>query len=123
MVVASTTLFGLVIARFAGVVTRHDRAKQRESRLREAAADLVATRSRAGIYRVAVETALALSEAEGATATRATLSLGSPEGMTVVASSGANVDGFVGRHVEHLPDVVREALLTGCVGSSWWSQS
>jgi diguanylate cyclase (GGDEF)-like protein/PAS domain S-box-containing protein len=117
MVVASTTLFGLVIARFAGVVTRHDRAKQRESRLREAAADLVATRSRAGIYRVAVETALALSEAEGATATRATLSLGSPDGMTVVASSGVNVDGLVGRHVEHLPAPVREALLTGCVGS------
>ena len=38
MVMASTALFGLVIARLAGVVTRHDRAKQREACLREAAA-------------------------------------------------------------------------------------
>ena len=117
MVVASTALFGLVIARLAGVVTRHDRAKQREARLRQAAADLVATRSRSGIYRIAVDTALALSEADGATATRTTLSLGGPTEMTVVDASGANTEGLVGRHVDNVPAPVREALLAGRVGS------
>ena len=117
MVMASTALFGLVIARLAGVVTRHDRAKQREACLREAAASLVATRNRAGIYRIAVDTALALSEADGATATRTTLSLGGPTEMTVVDASGARTEGLVGRHVENVPAPLREALLAGRVGS------
>ena len=116
MVVASTALFGLVIARFAGVVTRHDRAKRREERLRQAAADLVATRSRPAIYRIAVETALALSEADCATATRTTLSLGAPAAMTVVAASGSNMEGLVGRPVDAVPEPVRSALERGRVG-------
>ena len=100
MTVASAALFGLVIARLAGVVTRHDRAKQREACLRQAAADLVGTRSRSGIYRIAVDSALALSEAGGVKAKRTTLSLGGPGGMTVVGAAGANIDGLLGRRVD-----------------------
>ncbi len=83
----------------------------------QAAASLVATRNRAGIYRIAVDTALALSEADGATATRTTLSLGGPTEMTVVDASGAHTEGLVGRHVDNVPAPVREALLAGRVGS------
>ena len=45
-VAASVVLFGLVIARLAGIVARHERAVQRERRLGVAAAALVAARSR-----------------------------------------------------------------------------
>ena len=117
MTVASAALFGLVIARLAGVVTRHDRAKQREACLRQAAADLVGTRSRSGIYRIAVDSALALSEAGGVKAKRTTLSLGGPAGMTVVGAAGANIDGLLGRRVDDVPVPVSEALLAGRVGS------
>ena len=116
MVAASTVLFALLIVRLAVVVTRHDRAKRREEHLREAAAELVATRNRAGIYRVAVETALALSESGSATKTRTTLSLGTPDALTVVAAAGTDVDGLVGRHVDDVPGPVRDILLAGTVG-------
>ena len=117
MVVASTTLFALVIARLAGVVTRHDKAKRREARLRRAAADLVATRTREGIYRIAVETALSISETRPLHATRTTLSLGGPDGMTIVAASGTDSDGLVGRRVDDVPVPVRVALEAGSIGS------
>ncbi len=115
MFVASSTLFCLVIARFAGVVKHHDRAKMREAYLRRAAGALVATRRRPGIYRVAVDTALALSVADGATATSTVLSLGDPADMTVVEVSGSQASDLVGCRFENLPAAVLEALERGQV--------
>ena len=81
----SAVLFLLVLARLAGIVRRHERAVERESRLREAAATLVAATTDEEIHRAAVETAVAFAGGAGA---RATLSLEGPEGAAVVATAG-----------------------------------
>jgi class 3 adenylate cyclase len=81
----SAILFLLVLARLAGIVRRHERAVERESRLREAAATLVAATSDEEIHRAAVETAVAFA---GGTGAHATLKLEASEGITAVVTAG-----------------------------------
>jgi class 3 adenylate cyclase len=70
-VACTAVLIVLVGARLAGIVARHERALARESRLREAAATLVAATTDAEIHRAAVETAVAFA----GVGARATLTL------------------------------------------------
>ena len=65
---AAATLSALVIVRLAGLVARHARAERREHALAEAAAALVHAWTSDDIQRVAVDSALAIVDAEGATA-------------------------------------------------------
>jgi class 3 adenylate cyclase len=81
----SAVLFLLVLARLAGIVRRHERAVERESRLREAAATLVAATSDEEIHRAAVERAVEFAGSAGA---QATLRLERAEGPAAVASAG-----------------------------------
>src|SRR5262249_15222318 len=74
----------LVIARLSGIVGTHERALTRESRLRAAAATLVAATSDEEIHRATVETALGFAAGDGA----ATLSIVMPDGIVDVASAG-----------------------------------
>jgi diguanylate cyclase (GGDEF)-like protein/PAS domain S-box-containing protein len=60
-VAASVVLFGLVIARLAGIVARHERAVRRERRLGIAAAALVAARSREEVAEIALAATLELA--------------------------------------------------------------
>jgi class 3 adenylate cyclase len=78
-VAACAALIVLVGARLAGIVARHERALARESRLREAAATLVAATTPEEIHRATVETAA------GFAGGRATLTLEDE----AVASAGA----------------------------------
>jgi diguanylate cyclase (GGDEF)-like protein/PAS domain S-box-containing protein len=64
---AVTALFVLVIVRLARLVARHERAERRERVLGAAAAAFVSAWTREDVYRVAVDSALALTEGEGAT--------------------------------------------------------
>jgi class 3 adenylate cyclase len=88
-IAAAAVLFVLVLARLIGIVRRHERAIERESRLREAAAMLVAATSDAEIHRAAVRTARAFA---GGSLARATLVL---EGGVPVAEAGDAVEGAV----------------------------
>jgi class 3 adenylate cyclase len=80
-VACTVVLVVLVGARLAGIVASHERALDRESQLRAAAARLVAATSDEEIHRAAVETAVGFAGADA----RASLTL---EGETV-ASAGA----------------------------------
>jgi class 3 adenylate cyclase len=80
-VVCTAVLIVLVGARLAGIVAGHERALARESRLRAAAATLVASTTDEEIHRAAVDTAIAFA-GDGA---RATLVLAGE----AVASAGA----------------------------------
>jgi len=99
----SAVLFLLVLARLAGIVRRHERAVDRESRLREAAATLVAATSDEEIHRAAVETAVEFAGGAGASAT---LRLETPEGLTAVASAGDET-------VEHVAHELLPLLIRG----------
>jgi class 3 adenylate cyclase len=81
-VACSAILILLVGARMAGIVGRHERAVGRESRLRAAAATLVAATSDEEIHRAAVETAVAFAGGEGV---QATLSLAGLDGPVALA--------------------------------------
>lgn len=97
-VACTAALVLLVGARLSGIVARHERALERESRLRTAAATLVAATSDEQIHRAAVETAVAFAGGAGA---QATLFLaGEP-----VASSGGELTGAT---TEDFPLVVRD---------------
>jgi class 3 adenylate cyclase len=97
-VACTAALVLLVGARLSGIVARHARALERESRLRTAAATLVAATSDEEIHRAAVDTAVAFAGGAGA---RATLFLaGKP-----VASAGADRGGA---SAEVFPLVVRD---------------
>jgi diguanylate cyclase (GGDEF)-like protein/PAS domain S-box-containing protein len=85
---AATTLSALVIVRFAGLVTRHERAERRERALAAAAAALVVAWTRDDIHRVAVDAA---HEIVGADGTGVALALADDEGETVVAAAGEPV--------------------------------
>jgi adenylate cyclase len=78
-VACTAALIVLVGARLVGIVARHERAVTRESRLRAAAATLVAATTDEEIHRAAVETAAAFSDG------RATLVL---DGSVVAAAGG-----------------------------------
>ena len=82
-VACTAALVLLVGARLTGIVARHERALARESRLRAAAATLVAATTDEEIHRAAVETAAAF--AQGAAA----LELEGEDGSRVVARAGA----------------------------------
>ena len=84
-IASATVLFLLVLARLTGIVRRHERAVERESRLRMAAATLVAATSDEEIHRAAVETAMAFA---GSGAARAKLSLETPQGTRVADTAG-----------------------------------
>lgn len=84
-VAGSAVLFLLVLARMSGIVARHERALARESRLREAAATLVAATTDEEIHHAAVETAVGFAGGAGA---RATLTIEGPAGAVPVASAG-----------------------------------
>src|SRR5207253_8242765 len=68
-VAGAAVLFLLVLARLTGIVRRHERAVERESRLRLAAATLVGATSDEEIHRAAVETAVAFAGDANARAT------------------------------------------------------
>ncbi len=89
-VACSAVLILLVGARLAGIVGRHERAVARESRLRAAAATLVAATTDEEIHRAAVETAVAFAGGAGTdgAGAQATLELESAEGPVRVASAG-----------------------------------
>lgn len=80
----SAVLFLLVLARLASIVRRHERAVERESHLREAAATLVAATSDEEIHHAAVETAAGFAGA----GSRTTLVLETPQGLAAVAAAG-----------------------------------
>jgi class 3 adenylate cyclase len=101
---ASAVLFLLVLARMSGIVARNERAVARESRLRGAAATLVAATSDEEIHRAAVDTARAFAGGEGA---RATLTLETAQGPVVVAAHGEETEGAV---ETRFPLLVREEL-------------
>jgi class 3 adenylate cyclase len=84
-VACTAALIVLVGARLAGMVARHERALARESRLRAAAATLVAATTDVEIHRAAVETAVAFADGAGA---RASLRLEDADGPGVVATAG-----------------------------------
>jgi class 3 adenylate cyclase len=84
-VACTAALIVLVGARLAGIVTRHERALARESKLRAAAATLVAATTDEEIHRAAVETAVAFA---GGTEARATLGLENADGWSTVATAG-----------------------------------
>jgi len=63
---AVTALTALVIVRLAGLVARHERAEKREHVLGAAAAGFVSAWTREDVYRVAADSALELTEQEGA---------------------------------------------------------
>jgi class 3 adenylate cyclase len=98
-VACTAALVLLVGARLSGIVARHERALERESRLRTAAATLVAATSDEEIHRAAVETAVAFAGGAGAQATL--ILAGEP-----VASAGAEPAGA--GTVEDFPLVVRD---------------
>ena len=84
-VACTAILVVLVGTRLAGIVASHERALDRESRLRTAAATLVAATTDEEIHRAAVETAAAFAGPEA----RATLTL---EGETVASAGAASGD-------------------------------
>jgi class 3 adenylate cyclase len=88
-VACSAALFLLVGARLAGIVRRHQRALARESRLRAAAARLVAATSDEEVHRAAVETAVAFA---GGTGARATLRVEGEPDPVAAATDGVDAD-------------------------------
>ncbi len=104
---ASAALLALVIARLAGLVSRHERGEQREHALREAAAELVAAWKREDIYRVAVDSALEIVSMDGASVG---LAIGSVQDFTIVASAGERTAVGFGLRPESLPTAAAEEL-------------
>jgi diguanylate cyclase (GGDEF)-like protein/PAS domain S-box-containing protein len=84
---AATTLSALVIVRLGGLVARHERSETRERVLGTAAAALVAAWTREDVYRVAVDAALELADADGATVG---LALGDVDDFRIVSVAGAD---------------------------------
>ncbi len=113
----SVVLFVLVIARMSGLMRALAGALEhletlvtRERSLRKAGVALVAATDRAGLYTAAVEGAWAL--ANNHPATRATLTLGTPGNMTVVAAAGAQTHVRVGQQIapQFFQSALRDAL-------------
>jgi diguanylate cyclase (GGDEF)-like protein/PAS domain S-box-containing protein len=98
---AATTLSALVIVRLAGLVARHERAERREHALAQAAAALVLAWTRDDIHRVAVDSALAIVDAEGTTVG---LVLEDGEGTRIVAAAGESSDALLARGVAGVLD-------------------
>jgi class 3 adenylate cyclase len=87
-VACTAALILLVGARLTGIVGRHERALARESRLREAAATLVAATTDEEIHRAAVETAAGFADGQ------ARLVLADAEVASAGASGGSARDTF-----------------------------
>ncbi len=85
----AAVLFLLVLARLAGIVRRHERAVERESRLREAAATLVGATSDEEID----EAALATAAGFAGSGSRVTLVRRTAQGLSEVASADEEVAG------------------------------
>src|SRR4051794_33143457 len=85
-VAGSALLFLLVVARLAGIVARHERAVEREPRLRAAAALFVAATSAEEIQRAAVDTAVSFA---GGAPAGASLTVETPAGPKQAAAAGA----------------------------------
>jgi diguanylate cyclase (GGDEF)-like protein/PAS domain S-box-containing protein len=97
---AAAVLLALVIARLAGLVSRHERGERREQALREAAVALVAAWRREDIYRVAVDSALEIVASGGASVG---LAIGSVRDFTIVAAAGERAAVGFGLQPENLP--------------------
>jgi diguanylate cyclase (GGDEF)-like protein/PAS domain S-box-containing protein len=100
IVAASAVLLALVIARLAGLISRHERGERREHVLREAAAALVAAWKREDIYRVAVDSALEIVAEDGASVG---LAIGGVHEFTIVATAGERSAASFGLRPDNLP--------------------
>ena len=92
---AGAALSALVIVRLAGLVARHERSEHREHALGAAAAALVAAWTRDDIYRVAVDSALAIAASEDATVG---LTIGAADDFRVVAAAGPRAERMLRLH-------------------------
>jgi diguanylate cyclase (GGDEF)-like protein/PAS domain S-box-containing protein len=94
---AATTLSALVLVRLAGMVARHERGERREHAVAQAAASLVVAWTPEDIHRVAVDSALEIVGAEGATAA---VVVDGAEGREVGAAAGARADALLAHGLE-----------------------
>jgi diguanylate cyclase (GGDEF)-like protein/PAS domain S-box-containing protein len=93
---ASITLFGLVVARMAGLVRQQERSLERERMLSSAGAALVGAAGRAEVHQVAVESARSLA---GEDATALLCTLVDDERLELVAAAGEEVPTVAPRSV------------------------
>ncbi|MGH3136191.1 MAG: putative bifunctional diguanylate cyclase/phosphodiesterase [Gaiellaceae bacterium] len=98
---AGATLSALVIVRLAGLVARHERSEQREHSLGTAAAALVAAWTPDDIYRVAVDSALAVAASVDATVG---LTLGAEDDFRVMSAAGPRAERMLRFHAGELSD-------------------
>jgi diguanylate cyclase (GGDEF)-like protein/PAS domain S-box-containing protein len=84
---ASVVLFGLVIARLASLVTRHENLVRRERALRKAAAALVGARNRTEVGSIAAAAAVSLT---GRSARWSSVEIGPPASPTLVEVARAD---------------------------------
>ena len=103
----TVVLFLLSLIRLSGIVREHESSVVRERTLRRSGARLVAALDRESIYSAALTAALELTE--GVPEVRVGLMLGSEQGMSAVASAGADPTKIEGKlfNVGALPDPLR----------------
>ena len=118
----SLLLFVLALLRMSDLVqalratlVKHQRSVTRETTLREAAAELVASTSQDGIHTAALDAALILTGRSDATAVR--IAIGRGDQLRIVAATGESADELVGTALEtaNLPAAVLAGLDQGSI--------
>ena len=109
----ATVLFLLVLIRMAGLLRENERAAARERTLREAGVNLTGAVSRQNVYEATLNATLALADNDQNV--QASVLVGSPEEMTLVAATSDLSTEAIGFKfsLRDLPEPVRSNLLAG----------